>query len=224
LAAAAPFTPEGQKAFQRSCPNESDPDLAALVTTTSKDLSGAPFRGHRVVQLSKNRAKHAPGAKGNLFHCVAGDDEDPLRASFRSLVSLTTFELANEIYRRDRPLAYDAAKDKNAASLRYALRRLRLRMKIFEGNRIGIHVGMLGEDTHRHLRLGDARPAASRLCLQWDDIVQIWLKRFLPASTNETEDHKVARRGRFTKAGSYPDAQLRLSYRLKDGPHLLSNL
>lgn len=89
LAALAPFTEAGQEAFRRSVKNEDqDPDLAAVVTTTGKGISGAPFRGHRVAQLANARFEAAEGASGNVFvRAIPSAATPPLRASFEDLVS-----------------------------------------------------------------------------------------------------------------------------------------
>jgi hypothetical protein len=106
----------------------------------------------------------------------------------------------------------------------YALRRLGLRRSIFDGNEIGIHIGMLGTDTLDYLRSGQARPMNARPVLEWSQVVDIWTKKFLPAPANvgETAEdmvkakHRQARQRRIDAARRFPQEQIKLSYFLKD--------
>ena len=224
LVALAPFTALGQEAFARAASREPDPDLAAVVTTTGKSLSGAPFRGHRLGQLSGGRIEAAPGASGNVFVRARPVDGVPsLRASFEHLVSEETTRRACDLWEAEKPEQFARARRVERASISYALRRLGLNRSIFQGNEMGVHIGMLGRDTLGHLASGRPRSARKRPRLEWDRVVAVWTRRFLPQSdtardtaTPETLGmHTIGRRRRLEAARAYPQERIPLSYLLK---------
>jgi hypothetical protein len=227
LAALAPFTAMGQEAFARSVSQKAgsvfDPDLAAIVTTTGKGISGSPFRGHRLHQLSEDKIKieSAPGASGNLYMRVKPSEVIPnIRASFKGLISARTWNLAREL-----GPAVSPGKISDHDLLEKLLRRSRLPLNIFDGNVMGIHVGMLGRDTLGHLAAGTPRPMDKRPRVSWDTAVSVWMRKFLPGSPGsppsahkETlEEHNKARREKHDLARAFPADRVKLSDRLSDG-------
>lgn len=223
LAALAPFTPTGQLAFERSVRNERDPDLAAVVTTTGKGVSGSPFRNHRIGQLSNHAMEAAPGASGDVYAQIKpSKGVQPLRASFERLLSAGTRQLACEIFKAfgtragdDQPVDADAALD-------FVLKRLKLDRTLFAGNEMGVHIGMLGRETFQYLSNGTARPTNKRPRLDWDRAVAIWTRKFLPTSAEMQEvaeagtlaAHNKARRKKHDVACAYPQDKVKLSHRL----------
>jgi hypothetical protein len=224
LAALAPLTDMGQEAFARSVRKPgADPDLAAVVTTTGKRLSGAPFRGHRVGQLSNGQIDAAQGASGDIFvRARPVNDIPPLRASFANLVSETTTRRACELFEAERPEQFQRVRRVERAAMSFALRRLGLHRSLFDGNEMGVHIGMLGADTQRYLADGTPRPLSKRPRLNWDQVVAVWTKRFLPQSHDAPEtatpqtlaEHRTGRQRRLKAARSYPPERIPLSYLL----------
>lgn len=210
LIALSPFTTYGQEAFAIAARVESDPDLAAVVTTTAKGASGAPFRNHRIKQLTKGHINSA----GDVFVRAAPNADIPaLRASFRDLVSSETIQRACDLFRVEFPSA--PRDDMEAKALKHMLRQFKLKPDIFDGNEIGVHVGMLSPETRGHLSSGAPRPSNKRPRLNWDDVTAVWVRKFLPQSeSDKSEDHKISRRRRADAARAYPEDQIRLSYRL----------
>jgi|ERR1051326_1561034 hypothetical protein len=221
LAALSPFTELGQQAFAAAARKEPDPDLAVVVTTTGKGISGAPFRGHRVGQLSDGHIEAAPGASGDVFARAAPVvGAPPLRASFEGLISKETLQRATKLFAREDAKEFAQATNHiEQSAISYALRRLGLNRQIFAGNEMGVHIGMLGRDTPGYLAAGLSRPPRKRPRLEWDTVVAVWARRFLPPSdsgqdtaTPETlTSHKIARRRRLEAARSYPQDRIRLS-------------
>jgi hypothetical protein len=221
LAALAPFTEAGQQAFARAVRTpDADADLAAIITTTGKAPSGAPFRGHRVNQLTNGRIEASPRASGNVFtRARSVDGVRPLRASFEALVSPETKRRARDLFAAKEPARHPTARDLDRAALSYALRRLGFHRSLFEGNEIGVHIGMLGADTEAHLRDGTVRPHLRRPRLDWEQAVAVWTKKFLPQSDNFREtatpttlaEHRAARQRRSRAARSYPQERIPLS-------------
>ncbi len=210
LMALAPFTMNGQEAFVRAVRDESDPDLAIVVTTTAKGASGAPFRNHRIKQLTRGHIDTA----GDVFVRVAPDADHPaLRASFKDLISPETVQVACDLFQVEFPYASKNAMEAKAIQL--MLRRFKIKSDIFDGNEIGVHVGMLNPETKDYLSAGKPRPPNKRPRLNWDDIIAVWVRKFLPqAESDKSEDHKVSRRRRAEAARAYPEDQIPLSYRL----------
>jgi hypothetical protein len=195
-----------------------------VVTTTGKGLSGSPFRGHRLRQLSGGRIEAAPGASGNIFvRARAVDGVPSLRASFEDLVSEETTRRACDLLEAEKPERFARARQVERVAISYALRRLGLNRSIFEGNEMGVHIGMLGRDTLGHLASGTPRSARKRPRLEWDRAVAVWTRRFLPQSdtardtaTPETRPmHTIGRRRRLEAARAYPQDRIPLSYLLK---------
>jgi hypothetical protein len=224
LLAVTPFTALGQKAFAQACKDESNPDLAAVVTTTGKGISGAPFRGHRVGQLSNHRIDAAAGAHGDVYtRARPGDGDPPLLASFESLVSPQTADMACALLKTERPQRFADAKDAERVAMAFALRRIGCSRRIFDGNEIGVHIAMLGCDTAKYLTSGKPRPKPQRPRLDFDEVVGVWRHRFLPSDDSSPETatpetlrvHTVARRRRILAAQSYPEERIRLSHLLE---------
>jgi Druantia protein DruA len=226
LLALTPFTEAGQQAFAHAVRTVgADPDLAAVVTTTGKSPSGAPFRGHRLSQLSNGRIDAAPRASGNVYvRARPTDNIPPLRASFRELVSETTRRCARELFEVENPARFALARDVDRAAMAFALQRLGFRRSLFDGNEIGVHIGTLGADTEAYVRDGMARPASKRPRLDWDQVVAVWTKKFLPQSDNVRETatpetlalHRAARQRRIRAARSFPQERIPLSYLLNN--------
>lgn len=225
LVALAPFTEAAQQAFTRAIRTpDADADLAAIVTTTGKAPSGTPFRGHRVKQLTNGRVEASPRASGNVF-ARARPDEDvpPLRASFEGLVSRETKRRARDLFAVEEPARYASSRDLDSDAISYTLRRLGLRRSLFDGNEMGVHIGMLGADTEAYLRDGTVRPHSKRPRLDWEQAVAVWTKKFLPQSDNVREtatpetiaEHRAARQRRSQAARAYPQERIPLSYLLK---------
>jgi hypothetical protein len=229
LAAIAPFTAAGLNAF-RASRKTPDPnaDLAAVVTTTGKAISGSPFRGHRVLQIAPRGTLAAPGAKGDLYTQIRRDDDvTPLRASFQRLLGEEVRALARTLYRQEQPAQCSGLKSPDRSAMTFALRRLGLRSSIFFGNEIGVHVGMLGETTLDSLRTGFPRPLHERPVVEWEQVVGVWSRKFLPAPevVGESADklskiaHREARQSRNERARTFPVERIRLSHLLRDeGP------
>ncbi len=222
LAAIAPFTPAGLEAFRASLKTP-DPaaDLAAIVTTTGRALSGSPFRGHRVCQLAKSGTLAAPDAGGDLYSQIPREDKiAEIRTSFESLLSEEAWARARLLFREQLPDRCSKLKSPDQYALAFALRRLGLRRKIFLGNEIGVHVGMLGEKTLESLRTGHPRPQQARPLVDWETAVAVWSRRFLPAPelVGEIADpstknaHRQARQSRNDRARTYPADRIRLSH------------
>lgn len=223
LAALAPFTRQGLDAF-RSAMKTPDPnaDLAMVVTTTGKGLTGAPFQGHRVCQLTTG-VKAAQDAKGDLYaQARRADDIKPLRASFESLVSDQTRALACALFQAERPEHHASLKKPYRSAMAFALRRLGLRRSLFDGNQIGVHLGVLGEATLSALELGRARPANARPLITWDQAVAVWSRKFLPAPelVGDSADrlsmdaHRAAAQEKAARARRVPPGEIRLSSKL----------
>nr|WP_294564204.1 Druantia anti-phage system protein DruA [uncultured Rhodopila sp.] len=224
LAALAPFTSAGLDAFRASLKSpDPDADLASVVTTTGKAASGSPFHGHRVVQIAPG-ASSAPGARGDLYSQAKPDDGlRPLRASFEILVSEEVRVRARELFRQERPEHFARLRLPDRSAMAFALRRLGLRRWIFDGNEIGVHIGMLGEATLDCLRVGRSRPVGARPILDWGQAVGVWSRRFLPSPeiVGESADHlskaahREARQKRLDRARDFPTDLIRLSSRLR---------
>lgn len=222
LASMSPFTSEGLEAFRRSLKTpDPNADLAAVVTTTGMAISGAPFRGHRVVQIAPKGIAASPGASGNLYsRAEPGSDVPPLRASFADLVSDEVRERALRFFEKERPEQFAKLKSPDRSAMAHALRRLGLHGSLFHGNEMGVHIGILGAHTLDHIRTGKPRPAQARPTLDWDHVVEVWSRRFLPAPTSVGEsadastmsDHRAARDRRLLAARSFPNDRIRLSH------------
>ena len=221
LMALTPFTELGQNAFAHAARKDADPDLAAIATTTGKGASGAPFRNHRLKQLCKGQS----GASGNVFVHVRPTNEIPaLRASFKDLVSPETVKLARKLFRPPYPKRSRPVDIVNDAAINHMLRHFQLKPDIFDGNEIGVHVGMLSPETKQHLAAGTPRPANKRLRLDWNHVTDIWLRKFLPQSESDKfEEHKESRRRRAERARTFPEEQIKLSYRLKRPAYVQSD-
>lgn len=223
LAALAPFTAAGVDAFRRSFKTpDPDADLAAVVTTTGKAASGSPFHGHRIAQIAPG-VSLIPGTKGDLYAQAKPEDGlRPLRASFEFLVSEEVRDLARELFRREQPEHFARLRSPDRSAMAFVLRRLKLRRWIFQGNEIGVHLGMLGEPTLEALRSGRSRPTNARPLLDWSQVVSVWSRRFLPApefvgeSAHERTkgEHREARQKRLERAREFPACRIRLSSRL----------
>ena len=199
LIALTPLTAPGQEAFARAARNEPDPDLAVIVTTTAKGASGAPFRNHRIKQLTKGHINSA----GDVFVRAAPTADLPaLRASFTDLVSPETVQAACDRFQAEFPLV--PKHDIEDKAVRHMLRRFKIKPDIFDGNEIGVHIGMLSPETKDYLSTGKPRPLNKRPRLNWDDVIAVWLRKFLPQSeSDKSEDHKVSRRRRAEAARAY---------------------
>ena len=204
LAALVPFTKYGRRAFETASKKSDDPDLAAVVTTTAFDVTGVPFQKHRLAQLGLIGAGNKD-AKGNLYCRIeTPETEAPLRASFKSLISQQTLDLASKVFKHEEPERAKQAKSLSSSAMSYVLRRLRLSSAIFDGNEMGVHVGMLSESTKKHLKQGTARLRQDRLAVNWDHAVQAWKRCFVatdietacPATISERNNAREARRQR----------------------------
>jgi hypothetical protein len=224
LAAMSPFTNFGLEAFRASLKiPDPEADLAAIVTTTGMAVSGAPFRGHRVVQIAPKGVAAAPGAAGNLYSRAEPTSEAPaLRASFDDLLSADVRDRALRLFAQERPERFARLKSPQRSAMAYALQRLGLHSSLFDGNEMGVHIGMLGIDTLNYIRTGEARPAQARPMLDWDQVVDVWSRRFLPAPATVGEsadqatkaDHREARQRRLEAARNFPQQMIRLSHQL----------
>ena len=94
---------------------------------------------------------------------------------------------------------------------------------------MGVHMGMLGADTLDYLKSGKPRPAHARSLLDWEQVVDVWSRRFLPApspvgesATDATRQmHREGRQRRLAAAKDYPQDRIKLSgfiYRAADAP------
>jgi hypothetical protein len=234
LTALAPFTAAGLDAFRHSLKiPDPDADLAAVVTTTGKAASGSPFHGHRIAQIAPG-VSLIPGTKGDLYaQAKPGDDLRAPRASFEFLVSEEVRGMARELFRQEQPEQFARLRSPDRSAMAFALRRLKLRRWIFQGNEIGVHLGMLGEPTLGALRSGRSRPTNARPLLDWNQVVGVWSRRFLPAPelVGESADertkgeHREARQKRLDRAREFPANLIRLSSRLAGfEPGLLPDL
>ena len=192
------------------------------MTTTGKGTSGSPFRGHRVHQIAPGSSA-AVGAKGDLYTQVRRDEDiKPLRASFKDVLSEDVWTLARTIFRQEQPGRFAGQKSPNHAAMTFALHRLGVPQTIFDGNEIGVHIGMLGENTLDKLRVGLPRPLRERPLIDWERAVGVWSRRFLPApelvgesvKEEQKEDHRTARQGRNERARAFPGERIRLSHLL----------
>src|SRR5260370_41144371 len=92
------------------------------------------------------------------------------------------------------------------------LRRFELKPDIFDGNEIGVHVGLLSAETKQHLATGTPRPPNKRLRLLWHQVTTIWLRIFLPqCASSVSQAHQEIRRRREERAPTLPDNRIRLS-------------
>jgi hypothetical protein len=140
-----------------------------------------------------------------------------IRASFTGLISARTWKLAREL---GPAVSSDEISDHDL--LEKLLRKLRLPLNMFDGNVMGIHVGMLGRDTLGHLAAGTPRPMDKRPRLSWDTVISVWTRKFLPDSPGspasahkETlEKHNRARREKHELARTFPADRIKLSDRL----------
>jgi hypothetical protein len=224
LSAMSPFTSVGLEAFRASLRvPHADADLAAIVTTTGMAVSGAPFRGHRVVQIAPNGVTAAPGSGGNLYARVEPSLETPpLRASFSDLVSTEVQERALRLFAQEQPEHFARLRSPLRSAMAFALRRLGLHSSLFEGNEMGVHIGMLGINTLDYIRSGRVRPAQARPTLDWEQVVDVWSRRFLPAPATVGEsadpatraEHREARQRRLDAARNFPQERIRLSHLL----------
>jgi len=231
LAAIAPFTAKGLEAFRNSHGTPApEADLVAVVTTTSKSVSGAPFRGHRVSQLATSGIRAVPDAKGDLYAQIRREPEtEPLRSSFDCLLSREVRALACELFKTERPEQYASTSTSEAPALAFAFHRLGLRPSILKGNEIGIHLGALNGSTRANwstldnIRTGVARPLNERHLIDWETAVGVWSRKFLPApelvgeiaDTETKAAHREARQKRNERARSFPANEIRLSHRLR---------
>ena len=225
LVALAPFTAAGLESFRRSLKvPDVHADLAAIVTTTGKGISGSPFHGHRVGQLAPGVVA-AEGARGDLYAKVKVPPEiNPLRASFESLVGDSTRARALTLFRAEKPERYAQLRRPERSAMAYCLRRLGLRRWIYEGNEIGVHLGILGSATLPSLQSGKPRSSSNRPLIDWDQAVGVWSRRFLPAPENVGESadedgkaaHRKARQARLERARELNADSYRLSSRLAD--------
>ena len=231
LSAIAPFTAEGLDAFRKSHKTPTpEADLVAVVTTTSKGPSGAPFRGHRVKQLAPSGTTASPYAKGDLYTQIRREPEAAiLRSSFDSLLSREVRALACELLKAEQPERYAAASTPEESALAFAFRQLGLQPTILEGNEIGFHLGVLNGSTRAswstldYLRTGIARPLNERPLIDWEIAVGVWSRKFLPAPelVGEIADsttkaaHREARQKRNERARTCPADQIRLSHLLE---------
>lgn len=210
LAALAPFTELGRLAFERACKNDAD-DLAAIITFSAQDVTGTPFQNHRIGQLSGQKFRSAQDAKGNVYHRIrASSSVPPLRARFFELLSEETKANAVTLFLENCPKLHARVKSPEVSALRYAIRRLGLPRDLVDGNEMGVHIGMLGEETADFLRTGEARPARQRHNLDWERCVSVWTRGFMPvlaghgdpAQRNTIEARNAARRKRANEARS----------------------
>jgi hypothetical protein len=146
-----------------------------------------------------------------------------LRASFEDLMSQETARRACDLFEAEKPERFERARRAERAAISYALRQLGLHRSIFEGNEMGVHIGMLGRDTLSHLASGTPRSARKRPHLEWDQVVAVWTKRFLPQADSARETatpetiakHRIGRRRRLEAARAYPQERIPLSYLFK---------
>lgn len=193
LAALTPFTAAGLEAFRGSLKNKGDPnaDLAAVATTTGMAVSGTPFRGHRIGQLAPQGTLAAPDASGDIYSRGKPSAAlPPLRASFEGLVSVKVWEMARALFAEERPEQFARLRNPDRSAMAYALRRLGFHRSLFQGNDMGVHLGVLGPKTLEYLRSGAPRPAGARPLLDWNQVVDVWARRFLPAPTTVGESAK----------------------------------
>jgi|SRR5579862_691529 len=211
LVALAPFTDSAQEAFAYAARKKPDPDLAVVVTTTGKGRSGAPFRNHRLKQLCRGQSD----SSGNVFVRSEPTEAIPmLRASFKILLSPETVKLARKLFRPPYRKGSLPANKLNDAAIKRMLRRFELKSDIFRGNEIGVHIGMLTEETKQHIAAGTVRPTNRRLRLDWNRATAVWLRKFLPQSDSESAEHKEGRRRRYERARAFPEEQIKLSHSL----------
>jgi hypothetical protein len=231
LAAVAPFTKKGLEAFRNSHETPApEADLVAVVTTTSKGLSGAPFRGHRVNQLAPSGITAVPEAKGDLYAQIRREPgTEALRSSFESLLSCEVRALACKLFETEQPAQYADAREVDKAALKFAFQRLGIRDTILKGNEIGVHLGCLNGSTRPdwstldNIRTGVIRPVNERPLIDWETAVAVWSRKFLPAPelVGEIADaetkaaHRAARQKRNERARSFPADQIRLSHLLR---------
>ena len=231
LAAIAPFTAKGLEAFRNSHRTPApDADLVAVVTTTSKGMSGAPFRGHRVSQLAPHGTTAVPDAKGDLYSQIRRQPEtETLRSSFDFLVSREVRALACELFNREQSEQHASTPTSEESALAFAFHRLGLRPTILKGNEIGIHLGALNGSTNANwstldnIRTGVVRPLNERPLIDWETAVAVWSRKFLPApelvgeiADSETKAaHRKARQKRNERARTFPAEKIRLSHLLQ---------
>jgi hypothetical protein len=231
LAAIAPFTAKGLEAFRNSHQTPApEADLLAVVTTTSKGVSGAPFRGHRVGQLAPPGITAVPDAKGDLYAQIRREPEtEALRSSFDSLLSREVRALASELFKTEQPEQYAPTPPSEEPALAFAFHRLGLRPTILKGNEIGIHLGALNGSTRANwstldnIRTGVVRPLNERPLIDWENAVAVWSRKFLPApelvgeiADSETKAaHRKARQKRNERSRTFPADQIRLSHLLQ---------
>ena len=231
LAAIAPFTAKGLEAFRKSHRTPTpEADLVAVVTTTSKGASGAPFRGHRVKQLAPSGTTALPDAEGDLYSQIRrGPQAEILRATFDSLLSAEVRAIACALFEAEEPKQYADASKREESALAFAFRQLGLRRTILEGNEIGIHLGALngstrpGSSTLDYIKTGMPRPLNERPLIDWEIAVGVWSRKFLPApelvgeiaDTTTKAAHREARQKRNERSRSFPPEEIRLSHWLK---------
>jgi hypothetical protein len=147
-----------------------------------------------------------------------------LRASFEGLVSVEVWDMARTLFAAERPGHFTRLRNPDRSAMAYALRRLGFHRSLFRGNDMGVHMGVLGTDTLDYLRSGAQRPAGARPLLDWNQVVDVWSRRFLPAPATVGEsakkknmdDHREARRKRSDRARSFPADRIKVSAKLED--------
>jgi hypothetical protein len=202
LLAMAPFTATAQVAFAEAAAGASDPDLAAVVTTTSMDMTGTPFQRHRIGRLAgSGMGAHTLDGGGDLYKRLVSPTL--LRARFEGLISGETFRRLCRLHEAEDPGGISKLHDRfrkhleqaegtrrriavepagvlrerlNRASLSFFLRRLGLHRSLFDGNDMGVHLGAVGADTLAALRTG--RPRPDRPVLDWSRAVEEWKSKF----------------------------------------------
>ena len=176
MIAALPFTDYVQSSYARAFPKLKDPDLCAVVTTSSMDVTGTPFQRHRVKQMLAAATPQCSHLLYQRLPCAP-----PLRASFADLLSSATLATIRTIHRNEQPHAAVHAQNApeerlNRVALSYFLRTLGIHRSVFDGNEMGVHFGVIDVPTLEALRSGESRTCRSYLSRE--KLVREWKNHF----------------------------------------------
>jgi hypothetical protein len=224
LLAIAPFTAIVRNDFQQRWYDRGtnkDPDLVAVTTTTSMGLTGTPFQALYTSMFFDTQSSDTKGEKWNpngtvyarigkkhpWLPSITIRARDP-RVEFQSLISDDTWSLALAVAgpqinpkRRDSLLACMSPGLRHQM-LKFALDRIGLTTRIFQGNRIGVFLGAIDRPSLDSLREGS--PRAVRPSLSWEKAIRRFKSEYGNVESGPclTEDRRRAVSKRAARAAA----------------------
>ena len=235
ILALAPFTKRVQSDFRSRWyekDTNKDPDLAAVSTTTSMGLTGTPFQAlYRSMFLGRRwRKSEKWNAEGTIYARIGTHHpwqtrvriraKDP-RANFLGLLSRDTWLLALAVagptidLKRRASLLDSACPHVKSRILKFALDRVGVSARIFQGNRMGV---LLGATDRLSLEaLGNGAPRSERATLDWKKIVARFKSEFNVEEGSRLPDtaRRSAIRSRILRATNIQLKDILLSSRIK---------